>query len=313
MKVIGIDIGGTKCAVTVGNEKGEILEKKRFDTTTVKETLDRIFESVREYGNCDAIGISCGGPLNAEKGIILSPPNLPGWDDIHIVEMLKEEFGVPAYLQNDADACALAEWRYGAGKGARNMIFLTFGTGMGAGLILNRALYSGTSSSAGEVGHMRLAQNGPVGYGKEGSFEGFCSGGGIAQLGMIAARSILQRGEKPSFCDSMEELPQITAKRIAECAHAGHRDAIEVYRRCAQMLGQGLAILIDVLNPEKIVLGSIFARSSDLLIDEMCQVLRQECLPQALEVCEILPAELGESLGDVAAISVALDGLKREE
>ena len=240
----------------------------------------------------------------------MSPPNLPGWDDIHIVDMLKEEFGVPVFLQNDADACALAEWKFGAGQGTKNMIFCTFGTGLGAGLILNGNLYTGTCDMAGEVGHMRLAEYGPVGYGKAGSFEGFCSGGGIAQIGMSVARELLQQGKKPSFCETLDELDNITAKKIAECAKAGDEDAKEVYRICGKMLGKGLAVLVDILNPERIVLGSVFARSSELLVEEMYKVLRRECLTRALEVCEIVPAGLGESLGDKAALSVAMNGLK---
>ena len=118
MKYIGIDIGGTKCAVTSGDAGGRVLEKIFFATTGVEETLHNIFEAVGSLGECDAIGISCGGPLDGERGIILSPPNLPGWDKIRITDMLKERFKVPAFLQNDADACALAEWKFGAGKGA---------------------------------------------------------------------------------------------------------------------------------------------------------------------------------------------------
>ena len=310
MRYIGIDIGGTKCAITLGNEQGVVLKKKYFETTTVSETIDNIFSAVKEVGPCDAIGISCGGPLDSKSGVILSPPNLPGWDDIHIVEMLTKEFCVPVFLKNDADACALAEWKFGAGKGTKNMIFCTFGTGLGAGLILNENLYMGTCDMAGEIGHMRLSEYGPVGYGKSGSFEGFCSGGGIAQIGRFLAREFFQQGKIPSFCKNTDELGAITAKRIAECAKAGAEDAKEVYRICGKMLGKGLAVLIDLLNPEKIVLGSVFVRSSELLVDEMYKVLMQECLPHALKVCEIVPAALGESLGDIAALSVAIDGLK---
>ncbi len=315
MQYIGVDIGGTKCAITLGNEQGEVLKKIYFETTAVAETLEHIKESVREVFACAqqevaAIGISCGGPLDSKTGVIMSPPNLPGWDDIHIVDMLKEEFCVPVFLQNDADACALAEWKFGAGQGAKNMIFCTFGTGLGAGLILNERLYTGTCDMAGEVGHMRLAEYGPVGYGKAGSFEGFCSGGGIAQIGMSVARELLQQGKKPSFCETLDELDNITAKKIAECAKAGDEDAKEVYRICGKMLGKGLAVLVDILNPERIVLGSVFARSSELLVEEMYKVLRRECLTRALEVCEIVSAGLGESLGDKAALSVAMNGLK---
>ena len=133
-------------------------------------------------GNVQALGISCGGPLNSKTGRVLSPPNLFGWDDIPIVEMMEARYGIPTALQNDANACALAEWRFGAARGFENVIFCTFGTGMGAGLILNGRLYEGTTGMAGEIGHLRLSEHGPVGFGKEGSFEGFCSGGGIAQF-----------------------------------------------------------------------------------------------------------------------------------
>lgn len=316
MQCIGIDIGGTKCAVTLGNEQGEVLQKIYFETTTVAETIDHIFQAVRELfriagENPAAIGISCGGPLDSETGVILSPPNLPGWDEIHIVARLEEEFKVPVFLQNDADACALAEWKFGAGKGTKNMIFCTFGTGLGAGLILNGMLYTGCCDMAGEVGHMRLSEYGPVGYGKAGSFEGFCSGGGIAQIGMSVAREIFQQGKKPSFCESLSELELITAKKVAECAKQGAEDAKEVYRICGRMLGKGLAVLIDILNPERIVLGSVFARSGELLTEEMYRVLQKECLPRALEHCEIVPAGLGESLGDMAALSVAINGVHK--
>lgn len=310
MRYIGIDIGGTKCAVTLGDEQGTVLDKIYFETTSVSETLERIFHAVRALGSCDAIGISCGGPLDSKNGVILSPPNLPGWDAIPIVAKLEEEFHVPAYLQNDADACALAEWKFGAGKGTQNMIFCTFGTGLGAGLILNGSLYTGCCDMAGEIGHMRLSDYGPIGYGKAGSFEGFCSGGGIAQIGMSVARELLQQGCKPSFCESLSELDTITAKKVAEYAKAGYDDAKEVYRICGRMLGKGLAVLVDILNPERIVLGSIFARSNELLEEEMYQVLKKECLSRALEHCEIVPAGLGESIGDIAALTVAINGKK---
>ncbi|MGN0179917.1 MAG: ROK family protein, partial [Monoglobaceae bacterium] len=183
--------------------------------------------------------------------------------------------------------------------------FLTFGTGMGAGLILNGRLYSGTNDMAGEVGHMRMADFGPVGYGKAGSFEGFCSGGGIAKLGKILAEEKLQRGEVTAFCKSRDELENITAKSIAECAKRGDADAIRVYDICAEKLGAGISILIDILNPEKIVIGSVFERSEALLRDKMEKVINTETLSYAGEVCEIVPAQLGDSIGDWAAIAVA--------
>lgn len=305
---LGIDIGGTKCAVVLGNEKGEILKKVRFETENKDKTVEKLIAVSREMGDFQAIGISCGGPLDSKRGVIMSPPNLVGWDNVPICDILKDEFSVPVCLCNDANACALAEWKFGAGRGSQNMVFLTFGTGLGAGLILDGKLYSGTNDMAGEVGHIRLDSFGPVGYGKKGSFEGFCSGGGIAQLGKTLALEKLQMGGSTAYCKSLSEMDSVTAKSIAESALEGDETAIKVYEICGRQLGRGLSVLIDLLNPEKIVIGSIFQRSEGLLREYMEQVLDEECLALSRSVCEILPAELGESLGDLASLSVAMCG-----
>lgn len=307
MKYVGIDIGGTKCAVVLGNEKGDILNKVKFDTTTFPETFHRIIAETQNIGKCDAIGISCGGPLDSAKGVIIAPPNLPDWNNVEIVKILNEKFSVPVFLKNDADACALAEWNFGAGRGTKNMIFLTFGTGMGAGLILNGQLYSGTCDCAGEIGHIRMTETGPVGYGKEGSFEGYCSGGGIAQLGKLYMQSKAEVGETVSYCGKDGK---ITAKSIAEAAESGNSHAGEIYAQCGRMLGKGLSVLIDILNPQKIIIGSIFQRSGHLLRDEMEKEIAKESIIWSKNVCEIVPAELGESIGDKAAICVAIYGMK---
>ena len=301
---IGVDIGGTKCAVVLGDENG-IAKKIKFQTTTYTETIQNIIHAIREIGEGDAIGISCGGPLDAKNGIILSPPNLPGWDEVHITEMLQAEFHIPAYLCNDADACALAEWKFGAGKGTSHMIFLTFGTGMGAGLILNGKLYSGACGMAGEVGLIRMAAHGPVGYGKAGSFEGFCSGGGIAQLGKTLALEVLQTGKTLPYCKTKAELDGISAKLLAEYANQNEPIALEVFRICGEKLGEGLAILVDILNPEAIVIGSIFERAEALLRPHMEKILARETLSFSRNSCKILPAKLGDGIGDFAALSVA--------
>ena len=308
---IGIDIGGTKCAVLLGDETGEILKEVRFPTEGAEETVSRILDEAEimkrtAAGSAVSVGISCGGPLDPERGIIQSPPNLPGWDNIGIVRMVRERTGLPTLLCNDANACALAEWRFGAGRGTRNMIFLTFGTGMGAGLILDGRLYNGTNGNAGEVGHIRMSRFGPVGYGKEGSFEGFASGGGIAMMAKTAAVARLQQGRTTGYCASFEELDSVTAKTVAQAAERGDEDAVGVYRRCGEMLGRGLAILVDILNPERIVIGSIFQRSEDLLREAMEEALREECLPVSLEAVTVVPAELGDDIGSRAALALAV-------
>ena len=303
---IGIDIGGTKCAVISAGDQGKKISRVAFETADADTTLNRILYEVEQLPACHAIGISCGGPLDEERGIILSPPNLPGWDRIPITKILTERFGVPAYLCNDANACALAEWKFGAGRGSQNMIFLTMGTGMGAGLILNGQLYRGTNGNAGEIGHIRLSDFGPVGYGKIGSVEGFCSGGGIKQLGQTLAIEQLQVGKTTSFCQSFDELESISAKSLAMAADAGDATALRVWQIVSEKLGASLSLLIDLLNPERIVIGSIFERAGHLLRDGLEQVILQEALSQSARVCQILPAELGEEIGDYAAIAVAM-------
>ena len=310
--MIGFDIGGTKCSVSHGEfENGEfvILDKRVIPTdvgTDPYVMIDKMYALAREMTNdTSIIGISCGGPLDSARGVILSPPNLEGWIDVDIVGYLKRKYGVTSALQNDANACALAEWKFGAGNGCQNMVFLTFGTGLGAGLILNGRLYEGASGCAGEIGHIRLEKDGPVGFGKSGSFEGFCSGGGIARLGKALAVERFQRGESVSYCTGLSELDSITAKSIADSAEKGNRDAVEIYALCGKKLGAGLSVLIDILNPERIVIGSIFERSEGLLRPEMEKVIEAEALKEAREVCEIVPAALGNNIGDWAALAVA--------
>lgn len=324
MKLIGFDIGGTKCATILGETDASgqvnIVEKIVFPTKKGPEaSLTAIYSSTEELlhknglqpSQIAGIGISCGGPLDSRNGIILSPPNLPGWDNVPIVEMTEKRLGIKAFVQNDANACAMAEWKYGAGKGYDNVVFFTFGTGMGAGLILDGRLYSGTCDLAGEVGHLRLSGYGPVGFGKEGSFEGWCSGGGIAQVGQTMARQRIQMGAKTAYCSSLDELPAVTAKSIAEAAYAGDETAREVYRMVARYLGRGLALIIDVLNPEVIILGSIFGRSRDLIEPYMLEVVHREAIGFSAAKCRIVPAGLGEHIGDMAALVLAVEASKK--
>ena len=309
---IGIDIGGTKCAVTLGCEDAEkggirILQKRRSATPggSPAEMLDRIaaeIEELTQNREIAGIGISCGGPLNSTEGVILGPPNLPGWDHVEIVRYFREKFQQPVFLQNDANACAIAEWKYGAAKGLRNIIFLTFGTGMGAGLILDGRLYIGTSDMAGEIGHWRMSDSGPVGYGKSGSFEGFCSGGGLA----LAAREKIGEAKESRLFALAGSPEAIDAKQIADFADEGDEFCRKIYADCGRMLGKGLALLIDLLNPQMIVIGSVFARSQNLLWEYARAEMEKEAIKRSTAVCRVVPAQLGESLGDIAALTVAM-------
>lgn len=311
-KLLGIDIGGTKCAVIDGRySQGElcVTGREAFETKDCRKpekALKKIAETAIEMTGGDfpsysGIGISCGGPLNSRTGCILSPPNLPGWDDVEVVSYFKNRFGIPVYLQNDANAGALAEWKFGAGKGLDNMIFLTCGTGLGAGLILNGSLYTGGNDLAGEAGHIRLAEFGPVGYGKSGAFEGFGSGGGIACLAELKVMEYRQKGLPHPLMDR-----EITAKEVFCLAREEDELCMEICNIAGEYMGRGMAVLIDILNPQAIIGGSVFARNYELLMPAVSRVIEKECIPAAAENCRILPAMLSESIGDMAALTTAL-------
>lgn len=315
MNVIGFDIGGTKCAVFLCRVETDSIEwKKRIEVSTTsdwREILNQLCHHAQNmleefkivYETC-RIGISCGGPLSADQKQICSPPNLPGWDKVPIVKILSERFNMPASMLNDADACALAEWKYGAGKGTEHMIFLTFGTGLGAGLILNGRLYTGANGGAGEAGHLRMTQEGPIGYGKAGSLEGYCSGGGIAKQGISYAEKAQEQGRYVSFQNG--SIDEISARDIANAAYSGYEDAKAIYAKSGAYFGKGLAILMDLFNPQAIVVGSIYARSHTLLEESMWEEIRKEALPANVSACKVVPAQLGEQIGDYGAVMAAI-------
>ena len=311
---IGIDVGGTKCALSVGKcaeDSVRILHREEFPTVlrrscggpacwevTLEEYARRIeaWMARPESASCRIanVGISCGGPLDSRKGVVLSPPNLPGWDDVPIVKFFAERFNVPVHLQNDANACAYAEWKFGAGRGTKNMVFMTFGTGLGAGIVIDGKLYAGTNDNAGEIGHIRLAPTGPVGYNKQGSAEGFCSGAGMTKLAFIRAR------------ECGVELPEdFGTKELFRRIDEGDDFCLSVFRESAAHLGMIISYVIDMLNPEVVVLGGVFMRQQERFMKEIAPILEREALPFANKVCRVVGSELSEKIGDYAALSVA--------
>ena len=314
---LGFDIGGTKCAAILGKgtiparHEDLIIDKTVFPTLVERgwrAIVDELIASAEallerngvSHSDLIGVGISCGGPLDSRTGTVHCPPNLPDWDNVPLKAIMEERFGARTVLQNDANACAVAEWKFGAGRGYDNLIFLTFGTGMGAGLILNGRLYSGANDNAGEVGHIRLAEDGPEGYGKRGSFEGFCSGGGIARL----AKAVVAQAENDGEITALSG-QALSAKTVAVAAKNGDAVAQKIYRICAEKLGLGLSVLIDVINPEAIVIVSIYSRDQALFDEIIRDVIRKEALPLSASVCQILPAGLGNAIGDYAALSLA--------
>ncbi len=305
--IIGLDIGGTKTAVVLGDRSGQVYDRVQFPTDPARgfaatfADLCQHVEMMRiratEQGRRPGVlSVSIGGPLDIERGIIYSPPNLPGWDAIPLKKLLEERFAWPTYVEHDGNAGALAEWYFGAAQGAHNVIFLTMGTGIGGGLILNGQLYRGTCDLAGEVGHMRIAETGPVAYGKAGSWEAFCSGTGIVRL---AAYRFPERWAEGS----------ITVRDLAELAANGDANALAVLAEAGRYLGRGLAILLDILNPEVIVIGSLAVRLGELVLGPARDEMRREALPEAAAACRVVSAALGERIGDVAALCAAIAAL----
>ena len=300
---IGFDIGGTKCAVSLGkwlNQQIEILAREEVQTQNCPmDTLEKLGVFVKdcvEKYKVEKAGISCGGPLDSNKGVIISTPNLAKeWHGFAIVDYVKSQFGLTAKLENDANACAVAEWQFGAGQGAKNIVFMTFGTGLGAGLILDGKLYSGTNGNAGELGHIRLENDGPIGYNKAGSVEGFCSGNGIKRLAQMRA------DEQGVLLDE-----NITTKVIFQRAKQGDEFCMCIVKESAEKFAKVVSMLIDLFNPEIIVAGGVFMRNYELFMSIMRPIIEKECLSDTYKVCKILPAKIGENIGDYAALAIAV-------
>jgi glucokinase len=296
--ILGLDIGATKTAVVAGTSAGEILDRKVMSSqaTPAFEPMWAAMTSladelIAERGSPVAIGASVVGPVDSARGVVIAPPNLPGWVAIPLKDRLDERFGVPAYVEHDAKAGALAEWLFGAARGCRNVVFLTYSTGLGAGLILDGHLYRGTADGAGEVGHWGMAKRGPRAYHKVGSWEAFASGVGLPLL----ARHLYPDGDWPA---------DMTAADLIERARAGDAPARRVIDVSAAWLGRGIANLIDLLDPEIVVLGSLAVRAGDLVLPTVRRVAAQESLEGRR--CRIVASELGERIGDVAALSAAI-------
>lgn len=314
---LGVDIGGTKSAVVLSAQPPVPLGRIEFATLPEQgpeRALALIVESAHsllaQHGvrasEMAAIGVSCGSPLDRVQGIIQAPPNLSTWVDVPIRRLLEEAFQTTCRVENDANAGAVAEHRFGAGVGAEHMIFLTLGTGLGAGIIAAGRLYLGANGDAGEIGHVRLSPTGPVGYHKAGSIEGWSSGGGIAQLAVRMLTQAERRGGRSVLHAKLAGGQGVTARDVGLAAQAGDAVALRILRSSGERLGQALAMLIDVLNPQRIVLGGLAWRMGENLLGPMRRVIEREALPQTLRACEIVPAALGERIGDVAALCVAM-------
>ncbi len=312
-----VDIGGTKTGVAVASSDGEIIVR-RERATPVKRGPDaclaRIADDLRRVLHAArgrlpqpprSIGVAVGGPLDSRAGIVYSPPNLPGWDGVPVKAFLEERFGLPVFVENDANAGALAEHRFGAGRGARNLVYCTLGTGIGGGIIVDGRLYRGTTDDAGEIGHTTIVPDGPPCLcGKRGCLEALVAGPAIARRAQRIAEA--HPGSR-MWTLAKGKLSAITAVEALQAAREGDRAAREVWRETGFYLGLGIANLVQVLNPQVVVLGTIAVHAGELLLRPTRRAAREHTWPRAWKAVKIAPAQLGSRVGDLAALCCALN------
>ncbi|MGB9683151.1 MAG: ROK family protein [bacterium] len=313
-KIIGIDIGGTKIAIGRADIEGNLEESLRFATNVsrgYKMILEEIIEKTKELfkgQSIKAIGIGCGGPLDSKKGRILSPPNLPGWDDVPIVKDIESVFDVPVYLENDANAAALGEFHFGAGRNVNNMVYLTLSTGIGGGIIVNNKLVHGVRDSGGEVGHQTVLPDGPLcNCGNRGCLEAISSGTGITKR--FKEKLIL--GGDSLVKSWIKDMSEIDAKMIADAAKLGDALAKEVWDEAIYYLGIGISNIITILSPEMVVLGGSLTKYGESLFIRVKEIVKERVKLVPVEEIPIVQAELGDNVGILGAVAVGLLGEER--
>jgi glucokinase len=313
--ILGIDIGGTKLAAGVATPGGQLLASERRPTDAhdgPEAVIGRIVELARsvvaEAGVADQgvhrIGIGCGGPLDPWAGVIRNALNLPGWLDIPIVARIQEALGAPAFLDNDANAAALAEHRFGAGRGIDNLVYLTVSTGVGGGVILDGRLYQGENGNAAELGHISVDAAGrPCHCGSVGCIETYCSGTSIAAR---ARESLAASDTRSTLRDLASDA--VTAEAVAVAARDGDELASATWDETMRLLGAGVVSIIHAFNPRLVILGGGVTRSGAQLFDPVRRVVEQRAMPWLREVVEIVPAALEDDTGILGAVAVAIDG-----
>ena len=312
--IAAVDIGGTKIALGLSDLEGRALPFRRFPTQVergphriLEHALDELEKMAAEAGGrVAAVGVGCGGPLSRSRGLILSPPNLPGWDEFPVVSLIEERMGVPVLLDNDANAAALGEYEYGAGRGVENLVYITISTGIGGGLIVGGRLVYGVGDAAGEVGHMVVAPNGPpCGCGARGCLEALCSGTGIARR----AAERLAGGARASTLLGAGGSKEITARAVAEAARAGDRVAVEVWDETIEYLALGLGNIIAALAPEAIILGGGVSTAGDQLLVPLRRRIRESVKIAPVEEVRIVQAALGGDSGAYGALLLGRQAL----
>lgn len=311
----GIDLGGTKILVVITGASGEVLGSARVATLAQQgpeAVIARIVEAVRdaakqagvEPASIAAAGVSAPGPIDVTDGVITDPPNLPGWHNVPLAAELRSRLGFSIRLENDANCAALGEHRFGAGRGYKHLIYVTISTGIGGGIIIDNELYAGASGAAGEIGHIGVSVEGPkCGAGHPGCLEAFASGAAIA----ARARQMIAAGGLPRTARIGEHEPPVTAKTVYLAAQQGEAEAAALIESAGRYFGIGLASIINVFNPEAIVIGGGLTNMGDAILGPAVETARDRSFGQALMDVRIIEAELGDSGAALGAIAVARD------
>jgi len=312
--LVGIDIGGTKLAVVLADGEGNLLLKEKVPTRAergvepIVADVIALVEKVMARGGVGwhkvgGIGVSFGGPLDSKRGIVYSPANLPGWDAIPLLAILQNAFPhTPILMDNDANAAAVAEWRFGAARGCDNVLYMTMGTGIGGGVIADGRLLRGACDAVGEIGHLCLVPDGPpCGCGRRGCLEAFCSGPAIARR----AKEKLRAGIPPGDLLDAVPLEALRTEDLLDAARRGNRFALEHFRDTAYFLAWGISHAINLLNPEVIVLGTVATAAGEFFLESVREYVRLFAMSRSADAVRILPAALGDLVGDYAAIALA--------
>jgi len=311
--VAGIDLGGTKILSVCFSRDLTIIGQDLRQTDAElgpDAVIGRMVDSARAANGANVIvaaGISAPGPADLGRGIITTPPNLPGWHDVPLAHAIGDQLGVPAWVENDANAAALAEHRLGAGRGFQHMILVTLGTGIGGGLILDGRIYHGASGAGGEIGHMQLEPEGRrCGCGRRGCLEAMASGSALdeaavdlaeAHPGGLIARLAQREGVEPD------------ARILHLAAEASNAGADAAIRKAGRYLGAGLTNLVDVFNPQVIVIGGSLRKLGARYLDTARAVVKAEAFPQSYADVQIVEAELGDEAPAIGAALHALDNI----
>jgi len=306
LPVLAIDLGGTKTIAAIISHPSQIIAKDYFLTLAhegLEAVTGRIFSAIDRLlsaqnialSQLHSISIAAAGAIDLERGLVTSSPNLTGWRDVPLRDMVKARYEVNTILINDANAEALGEHQLGAGKGVSNLILITVGTGIGGGIIINGRLYTGASGSAGEVGHAAIDLNGPrCKCGNIGCWEMFASGRAMAR----EAQARIRWGEKSVLTEMVEgEIEKITTEKIGVAALDGDPLALEVISKAATYLGIGMVNLVNAFNPEMIIVGGGVAKMGELLLEPARQVVRERAFKLASGAVRIVPAQLGDDGG----------------